>query len=296
MKTKLFWSAGRFVYTKGSAQLLHFLPFSDFALDDGIDFTRLFAIRALRTKLEDSAFSGERLAEAMKDTAESLVAPTVAELILSLKDGDTSTLSVLEFYPGAGILFEYMKYLLEVPSDNRNDDNRVVLRYRAWGAESYRLKFEVLHGDDSHHISYMPDHNGDGHQLLKTVCESDLVIYNHAESVRHRTVPHTDLTSVLGVSSVPTLIVARVISSDNENQLTTVKGRTLNIPTANHILTLCQDNDPFWQFKYVHGFDAGFMLPIEGIETGLLIGYTARRPLALSGFEAMERIGPPLSR
>ena len=288
MEQKLRWCAGRFIYPRGSAQPVHFLPFKDFNVDDGVEFARLFALRALRAQMKESPLLDEQLLAAMKETAEDLTATLGAELMRSLVGHEHGPVTVSEFYPGAGVLFEYLKLLLEQPDSDGAVNRRLTLQYRGWGEESFRTKFNVLHDDDAHQAEYSLESHEDSPELLQTLRHSDLVIYNHAESVRHRVEPQISLEKVVRISSVPTIIMVRVTTGDGDQEHTTVKGRALTIPPIDRVLEVCRDSDPHWLFKFVPDFDSDFFLPGAGPSTGLVLGYTARQPLPIQGFEPIE--------
>lgn len=288
MKTRLRWCAGRFIYPRGASQPVHFLPFKDFNVDDGVEFARLFALRALRTHLKDSPLIDEQLLAAMKETAEDLTATLGAELIRSLVCRKQDSVTVSEFYPGVGVLFEYLKLLLEQTDSDGTVKERLTLQYRGWGEESFRTKFNVLHENDAHQADYSLESHEDSRKFLQALNHSDLVIYNHAETVRHRVEPQISLEKVVRISSVPTIIVVRVTTSDRDQKLTTVKGRVLVLPTMDRILKVCRDLDPHWSFQFIPDFDSAFFLPVAGSSTGLIVAYTARKSLPILGFQPPE--------
>ena len=288
MDKKLRWCAGRFIYPRGASQPVHFLPFKDFNVDDGVEFARLFALRALRSHMKESPLLDEQLLAAMKETAEDLTATLGAELLRSLVGHENGPVTVTEFYPGAGVLFEYLKLLLERPDNDGAVDGSLALQYRGWGEESFRTKFNVLHDNDAHQAQYSLESHEDSCELLQALHHSDLVIYNHAESVRHRVEPQISLEKVVRISSVPTIIMVRVTTGDRDQELTTVKGRVLVIPPIDRVLKVCREFDPHWLFKFVPDFDSDFFLPGSGPPTGLVLGYTARKPLPIQGFEPIE--------
>jgi len=285
MTRRLFWCAGRFTYPRGSNAPLHFLPFKEYDLDDGVEFARIFAIRALRKGQEDSAFPNSMHEDAMEGSSDGLVARMAVDILRSQTKQGVNSVAVTEFYSGAGLLFEYLKYLLESPQNTLHEAQSIMLRYHVWGHESFALKFQVLHEWDSHESYYMSDGDPHSGRFQESVTESNLVIYNHAESIHHRQDPSIDLVSVLKATSAPIIISMRAVHGDLEQQHTTVKGRTVVVPCSEQIIELCRSGDPFWSFKYVEEYDTGFFLPQGDAEPGLLLGYTARRPYDVPGFE-----------
>jgi hypothetical protein len=285
MEKRLRWCAGKFVYARGSSRLLHFMELKDFAIDDALDYSQLFFLRALRTRPGDEALRDEQLARWMDDTAVKLVGDVADQLLQSLALDPQTPTTVGEFYPGIGATFEYLKLLLE----DRSGEAPPSFSYLAFGPEALRLKFEVLHADELFAARYYSDTGPEAARLKAEERRPDLTIFNHNQSVRHRAEPGVSLDEFIPRAAGPTLLAARATNADVDELQTTVKGRAVTVPSLKQLGKLCRQTGMSWAFRFIPGFDKDFFLPNGDSRLGLLLAYGAGRPFLLPGFAPLPR-------
>ncbi len=291
MTKKLRWAAGRFVYPKGkSDHPVHYSPFQDFQLDDGPDFAHLFLVRARR--YGNMSLSEEPVAEAIVCSA----APLIAELAGHLAGnfaGGKPPLSIMEFYPGVGVTFERIKQSLESRPPDPPGPGRARFAYCACGEESFKLRFDIVHGEDAYPVEYITDGLGDSAAILKRAEKSDLVIYNADEAVHHRCDQNIDLEKVIAASEHSILIASRVLSpeSDGESEsLMTVRGRTVTIPGLKHFLNTLRMNGPEWRYRFYPDFDANLFLPGKASSTGVCLAFRSSRDISVPEYRSISSV------
>jgi hypothetical protein len=262
---KLRWCVGKFVYARGASEPLHFMELKRFIIDDAVDFSHLFFLRGLRLMPRAAAETDESFLRWMNATAVKPVAEALAHLL-----DERPGAPALEFYPGVGLVFEYLKLL-------RARDGGCLPAYTGCGPAIMGRKFVALHDRDVGAPQY---HDEAG----PTPVAEGLAFYNHEQSIRLDEEPRIALGDFICAIRGPALIAARVTVAERPQPHTTVKGRRLELPSLTATL---QALSPLGcSHRFVAGHDAGFLLPDGGAETGLLIACIGSARPAPVGFKA----------
>lgn len=274
MTTRLRWCVGKFVYPRGSTQLLHYMRLGGFIVEDALDYTHLFLLRGLRDRSRAVAMD-ERLERWMATTSVKPVAEAAVEL-LAAAGGASRMRTVAEVYPGVGCTFEYLKYL-----GRNHSAGPLTVSHCGIGPAAGRRKYEVLHRQEPEPCSYLAETDGLD-WLAGASC--DLVIYHQNQSVRDAGEPAVGLDAFLEhTASCPRLLLAvRVAASDEQVRLT-VKGHAVRVPAIRRVLDQCRRARGGWQTRYFPGFDSAFLIPDGQAETGLLVACAAPEQPSLRG-------------
>jgi hypothetical protein len=261
---RLRWCVGKFIYARGASEPLHFMELKRFIIDDAVDFSHLFFLRGLRLMPRSAAETDESFQRWMSSTAVKPVAEALAHLL-----DERPGAPVLEFYPGVGLVFEYLKLLRARAGGNPPP-------YAGCGAAAMGRKFVVLHERDAGTPQYHDDANS-------IPAAEGLAFYNHEQSIRLDEEPRITLDGFLGGLRGPALVAARVTAAERPQMHTTVKGRRLTLPSLPATLARCRALG--CSYRFVPGHDAGFLLPDGGADTGLLIACIGSARPALAGFK-----------
>jgi hypothetical protein len=277
------------VYPRGSSYLLHFVELKDFIVEDALDFTHLFFVRALRAGRLADTLPDKGLMRWMEGSAAKFVAEVAHSILVASAGENTAPFPVMELYPGIGVSFEYLKFLWESQDAITGHHTRIQLRYKACGPEASRRKFEVLHADDEYPCSYVVDQTCGVEYLRETNQEPGLAIYNHDQSLHHMEDPVITLEDFLAAALGPRLLTVRVSTTGEDQIRTTVKGRRLRLPTVRGVLEQCLRTAPTWYYRTIPDYDAGYFLPVAEASVGLLLAYTAGNNPGLPGFQELRR-------
>lgn len=262
--SKLRWCVGKFVYARGASEPLHFMELKRFIIDDAVDFSHLFFLRGLRLMPRSAAETDESFQRWMNATAVKPVAEALAHLL-----DERPGAPVLEFYPGVGLVFEYLK-LLRARAGGRPP------AYAGCGPAAMGRKFVALHDRDDGAPQYLDE-------TAPMPAAEGLAFYNHEQSIRLNEEPRIGLGDFIRAIRGPALIAARVTGAERPQRHTTVKGRRLELPSLAATLQSLRPLGCFYRF--VAGHDAGFLLPDGSAETGLLIACVGSARPALDGFK-----------
>lgn len=272
-RTNLRWCVGRFAYAAGRHHLYHFMELKDFMVEDGPEYAYLFSIRALRA-------GGGRLpalAETLTYWTENTPAPTLADTVTRIVGGcHEAPITIVEYYPGIGVTFEYLKHLVETTGAGGKR-----FEYVGCGSERMRPKFTTLH-TDQYPAAYvtdaaLPPRPADG---------ASCVVYNLAEAVREGYSPRVSLDAALTALSPDSSFVlcARVVSGPGAQRATTVRGFELNLPSVNDLVSVCESFAGSWTYRYLDEFDPRFFLPGLSGRAGLLLACRTPRHFSPPGF------------
>lgn len=270
---RLAWCVGRFVYPRGSTAPLHFMELKEFAVDDGADFAQLLTVRSMRG-MRSRNLDARDVEDEFDRWSQGREPRFVAEMTAALLEA-TNGSTVVELYPGSGVAFECLKFLLERSGAERR------VRYVGFGEQSFRLKFEILHGDDEHESAFIEESPA---ALNTAVSSAEVVVVNWSEAIRHREPPRLTFDELLGAVDRPACAAVRVTEAAVDEERLTVKGCSVNLPARARFMSLLAAAPAHWFYRYVPRYDATFFLPGEA-DTGLLLTYSAPGIGALEGFE-----------
>ena len=266
----LNWCVGKFVYVRGSDSPLHFMELKRFIIDDAIDYSHLFYLRALRARLGDEAYLDDALRKWMDGTAVQAVAEAVEHAATGLRDGFV----VGEFSPGVGLTGEYVKLLVERRAAAGGAVSSVA-RYEGYGAPAGRNRFEVLHKDAGSSVAYFDERDAIGADAERV---RHVLVLNLNQSLRMDVACSCSLEEFLRLRAGAKVISMRVSTGAVSVDHTTVKGRIVTLPSLQSVVDLLQATRLAWHTRFVHGFDEGFLIPDGGDPCGLLIAYLASTP------------------
>jgi hypothetical protein len=263
----LKWCVGKFVYVRGSDVPLHFMELKRFIIDDAIDYSHLFYLRALRARLEDSAYIDDALRKWMDGTA---VQP-IAEAVAHAAAGLGGAFVIGEFSPGVGLTGEYVKLLVERGTASGQVVSTVG-RYEGYGAPAGRNRFEVLHKDAGCAAAYFDERDVINDNADRS---RHVLIFNENQSLRMDVPASCTLRDFLNLRAGAKVVSMRVSAGLVEVEHTTVKGRVVTLPSMQSVLDLLSESGTQWHTRLVRGFDEGFLIPDGGAPSGLLIAYSA---------------------
>lgn len=278
----LKWCVGKFVYVRGSDSPLHFMELKRFIIDDAIDYSHLFYLRALRARLGDDAYLDDALRKWMDGTAVQAVAEAVEHAAAGLGDGFV----LGEFSPGVGLTGEYVKLLVERRAAAGSLISSVA-RYEGYGAPAGRNRFEVLHTDAGSSVAYFDEREAIGAEAARA---RHVLVLNLNQSLRMDVASTCSLEEFLRLRAGAKVISMRVSTGPVAVDHTTVKGRLVTLPAMQSVVDLLRATGLAWHTRFVRGVDEGFLIPDGGDPCGLLIAY-----LASSAQPALARFTPAAS-
>lgn len=250
--SELRWCVGKFIYPRGGSTLLHYMPLHDFHLEDALTISAIVSLRTQRIEGGSAGIAGGELSRWMDITA----AETIASVATTLLDGAPVQLTVVEYDPGIGLVFEALKLALSQKTPRRS------VCYTGIGPERRRFRFEMLHGQDYPAPTF----------ASASHAPADLVIVNHANGIREQEGPVVSPNVLIPQLRDRALIALRVAQGSVAQVRTTVTGRDVELPAFEAVLALCRATGA-WRYRYYPDHDAGFFLPEQKPETGLLIAF-----------------------
>lgn len=276
---RLRWCVGKFVYTRGSSRPMHFMELKRFIIDDAVDFSHLFYLRALRAQMSVD----QQLDEALKKWMESTAVKLLAEVVVAMMNAAAGVTRLREIFPGVGLTGEYVQLLLERRArlDPTGSDVRLC-EYLGYGPASERNKLLVLHAGQPFRVTFHEEAEvGEGLRADPTA----VTVLNHNQSVRYNHDSIVQIERFLDGHVGQLVIAVRCTTSEQDEPHMSVKGRLIQLPSTQRIFDLCRESGGHWYFRFLKGFDAGFFLPDEAGPTGLLVAYRGPGALPLKGFE-----------
>lgn len=272
----LRWCVGKFVYARGASKPLHFMELKKFIIDNATDYSHLFYLRALRKRQSNQGAVDDELKRWMEGTAVKPIAEALHHVLNEIA-GETA---IVEYFPGVGLTFEYLKMLLERCAASDPASKRISF-FEGRGPASLHNQFMVLQQDDDYTVRYVDEKDaasdmGDGNTIG---------LFNYNQTVRYDTAPKAGLDQFLKEWCGPAVISMRVTKGDAKEAHTNVMGRIIELPSLQEVIAQCRRVGEHWHYCFEEGFDSGFFLPDDKGPTGLFIAYTAGRPTSLKGFE-----------
>ncbi|HEB71730.1 MAG TPA: hypothetical protein ENI77_03820 [Nitrospirae bacterium] len=279
MPKDLSWCVGKFAYPHGSDKPINFMELKDFMLDDAFDFSHLFLVRTMRRSVIAEEFSDEGLKSFIERDDASELASAGAKLLKQIADRSGKRPVVSEVYPGVGVTYEYMKLMWE-------RDGREPFTYHGIGESAYGRKFITVQAVDQdwRDFSYAEVDTISIHNIEEMSERSDLLIINLNRHFRSEAAATIDAGACLAVMKSSVLVSVRVSESDEEVIRTTIKGIERRLPALSQIIESFLATGAPWRFKYLPGFDEGFMLPGANERAGILLAYVAPGQVEVAGF------------
>jgi hypothetical protein len=262
----LRWCVGKFAYVRGASHPIHFMELKSFVIDDAVDYSHLFYLRALRQRIAPP----EQLDEALQRWMEGTAVKPLAELVLRVLQR-TGARTVEEIYPGVGLTFEYLKLLV-----GAGDANRVAARlgYTGVGPEGSRQKLVTLHAEDDPPARFLTEVAYRAGDISRADTSPPLRVFNQNQELRHPSEGAISLAEFMSLAADgPAVLSLRVTCAAESVARTTVKGRHVMLPALGEVLAACEASGRDWQYRFVKGFDEGFFIPDGTGETGALFAF-----------------------
>lgn len=277
---RLRWCVGKFVYARGASKPLHFMELKKFIIDDATDYSHLFYLRGLRARNSGHETLDEELKRWMEGTAVKQTAEVLHHVIGQLPGGE---MKLVEYFPGVGLTFEYLKLLLKMDLESGAAGEKQIALFEGRGPPNLQNQFIVLQQDDDYAVQYKDESK----VPVESADASVVGLFNYNQTVRYSHAPTVDLTGFLKYWKGPAVITMRVTGGPGKEIHTNVMGRAIELPPLREVVARCKDSGLHWYYRFDQGFDAGFFLPDARGPTGLFIAYTTGRPSPLKGFEAV---------
>jgi len=272
-RTNLTWSAGKFVYPKGSSLPIHFMPLQDFSLEVALNYSLLIALRFSRLEHHTSLLSKLEI----REWRHCLLTHEIVEMI---KACSFSRPLFHDFGSDYALLFEEMKlakseignfeYSLHLSDDSHDHHLNTLHFIEDWPLRLHRDPFSTSSLD-----SY------------------SVVIINTILGVR----PQHDLPPCLELLSLPRhiqgcILAMRVCKAEKSTERTTVYGEDFIIPTLDSVLQWMSRANHHWYWQYLPNHDAEFFIPEPNTpDVGVLLAYSAHAPSKLPRFVLLDREG-----
>lgn len=276
---QLSWCVGKFAYVRGASQPIHFMELKSFIIDDAVDFSHLFYLRALRARMA----ADEQLDEALKKWMEGTAVKLLAEVVVVGMQASGAA-RLVELYPGVGLTAEYVQLLLERDGRRDADGRPQLAEYVGCGPDSERNKLLVLHADQPARFSYLRE--VDAPSFLPN-CSGSVAVLNQNHTVRYPHAGSIDIKAFLASYSGPAVLAIRCTGAQHDERHTSVKGRVIELPALERVLDECRRHGHGWQWRFLPAFDAGYFLPDGGGPTGLLIALRAESAAPVDRFQPL---------
>jgi hypothetical protein len=256
------------------------MELKNFVIDDAVDYSHLFYLRALRKRV----LPPEDLDEALRRWMEGTAVKPLAELVLRILQR-TRARAVEEFYPGAGSTFEYLKLLLGLGAVGSE-----ALEYTGIGPAASGRKLLTLHADETPAARFFPEETYRASDSSRTNTGKTVRVYNHNQELRHPSDGMISLSEFMSLAVAgPAVMSLRATCATKAVPRTTVKGRHVMLPALGEVLAACRRAGNDWQYRFVRGFDEGFFIPDGTGETGALLAFGGVGAEPEVGFEAISR-------
>jgi len=278
--SRLRWCVGKIVYARGASRPLHFMELKKFIIDDATDYSHLFYLRGLRTRNSNQETLDEELKRWMEGTAVKQMAEVLHHVVCQLPNKE---IKLVEYFPGVGLAFEYLKLLLKMDLESGLAGGKHIALFEGRGPSNLQNQFMVLQQDGDYAVQYADESK----VPLESPDASTVGLFNYNQTVRYGHAPTVDVAGFLENWKGPAVITMRVTKGPEKETHTNVMGRAIQLPSLREAVARCQESGLHWYYRFNEGFDAGFFLPDVKGSTGLFIAYTAGHPSPLKGFDAI---------
>ena len=260
----LRWCVGKFAYVRGAPRPIHFMELKSFVIDDAVDYSHLFYLRALRQRAQS-----QELDAALQRWMDGTAVKPLAELVVRVLER-TGARTVEEIYPGVGLTFEYLKLLLSARLASRGES----LRYTGVGPDASRRKLLTLHADEDPPARYVTEEEYRIGHSPRADAGPILRVYNQNQELRQTDEGLISLAEFMSLAADgPAVLSLRVTCASGPAARTTVKGRHVVLPALGDVLTACRAARDDWTYRLVERFDSGFFLPDTTGETGAFLAF-----------------------
>lgn len=265
----LIWSAGKFVYPKGSSLPVHFMPLQDFSLEISLNYSLLIALRVARTEQHEGLLSKIEIGQ----WRHRLLTDDVADLVKAAK---FSHPRFHDFGSDYALLFEEMKlarteigdfdYVAHL-NDHQHDHHLAVMH----PAEDWALQL--------------------CHQPLtpSQLDQRSVVIVNSVLGLRPQ---HDAPPSIETIDLGPAqgcVLALRACETEAATHRTTVYGDDVVVPTLAAVHDWMAATGRRWYVRWLPRHDVGFFLPEDGVpDAGVVLAYSSEQAEKRPGFRLLD--------
>jgi hypothetical protein len=265
--TALLRRAGKFVYSRNSNVLMHYMPLQDFSLETAQNHSLIVALRTARLEKKTALLESYEISH-WRDTLSSRM---VAEVACKVA-GRVGRL--IDFGGYDGIHFEESKYF-----------------YKETGTAP---GLTMIHTDSEHQRIFSGLHAQQdwpyeiaGVESVSSLEESATLMVNQAAAVRSLSAAEPDSVNLINGFNGRMILAMRVSAGNKSCHRTTVHGRTLLVPALKEIESILRQNDRRWHYRWLPRKDNALFLPEpESADVGLFVAYRSD-DVAIAGFKPM---------
>ena len=232
---KLRWCVGKFVYARGASKPLHFMELKKFIIDDATDYSHLFYLRGLRVQKSNFETLDDELRRWMEGTAVKQIAEVLHHVICQNSEKE---MKIVEYFPGVGLTFEYLRLLLKMAADGAQGTHKDMALFEGRGPSDLQNQFLVLQRDADFDVRYV-----DESKVPVTVSDASTVgLFNYNQTVRYKRAPVVGLAEFMKGWKGPAVITMRVTNGDAQEIHTNVMGRAIELPPLRKVISYCRDS------------------------------------------------------
>jgi len=266
----LIWSAGKFVYPKGSSLPVHFMPLQDFSLEISLNYSLLIALRVARTEKRDELLSKIEVGQ----WRNRLLTNEITKMIVALP---FVTSKFHEIGGSSGLVLEEVKLAWT--------DQEVKPTYQIFldDTES-RARLNALHPEDEWRCQVKPfDTFG------ASLEDRSVIIVNSVLGVRSNYDPLPPLEKIEVGAAQGCVLALRASSEDSDCMRTTVYGRDVRIPSVKQVEAWMRSTKLNWRHRWLPDHDVDFFLPeIGAVGVGVLLAYGDTETSLTPGFRLLN--------
>ena len=268
---QLLWSAGKFVYQKGSKDPLLYMPLKDFLRLTTEELCYLVLLRGQQESNNAEKMEGADIFFWIKRNSVEEIANLIKQILLNNNEIN----NLLEFYSGIGLLYEKLKYFKKKKILKEN------FKYLAFDNKDYISRFESIHQDNSLNyriIKKSPLEKIKKKEILKVFNLDSLIKRNKKEKI--------EISSFFNSLQTNSIFKMRVNLGEKDQRRTTVDQRIVLIPSIKTICQIFSKSKIKYKYKFFKKFDDDYFLPEDKISsTGMLIIYNSENEFHMDDYK-----------
>ncbi len=268
---KLLWSAGKFVYQKGSEDPLLYMPLQDFLRHTTEELCYLVLLRSQQERYQVEKINNTDLFFWIKRNS----VEEIYDLIKNILISDKSINKIFECYCGIGLTYEKLKFLKKRNVLAKN------FKFIAYEDEEYKSKFISIHQNKIFDPNFIKIN-----QLEKINFNNILKIFNFDSLIKRNVKKKLELESLINYIQPNTVFKIRVNIGSYDESRTTIDQRNIELPSIKKVCKLFSKSTINYKFKFLDKFDDSYFLPEKKISpTGLLIIFNTKLETEIPGYE-----------
>lgn len=266
----LIWSAGKFVYPKGSSLPVHFMPLQDFSLEISLNYSLLIALRVARTEKRDELLSKIEVGQ----WRHRLLTEEVINLIKACKFDKPR---IHDFGSDYALLFEELKL---ARADIGDFDYVVHL-----GDHSHDHPLAMLHPAED-----WPLHGSHAPLAPAELDRRSVVIVNTVLGFRPQHDAPSPLSSIHLGQAQGCILALRACEAEAPVTRTTIHGEDAGIPTLASVQRWMGETGLCWHWRWLPRHDVDYFIPEpDAPDAGVLLAYAANAAEKRPGFRLLTK-------